>query len=102
MVSGREANTGYSFIQITAPVNLGNSGGPLINDKGHVVGVTIATMQGAQNVGFAIPINELKIILKDLYKPALIRREALGMQFNYATRDLARFFLAILNRQVST
>jgi len=44
-------------IQTDAAINLGNSGGPLLNSKGEVIGVNVAVAQGAENVGFALPVN---------------------------------------------
>ncbi|HZW61798.1 MAG TPA: trypsin-like peptidase domain-containing protein [Candidatus Babeliales bacterium] len=90
VISGRESYGGYSLIQITAPVNPGNSGGPLLNAQGEVIGITIATIPGAQNIGFAIPINQLKIILDDLYSKPFVRRGQLGLLFNYASEELAQ------------
>lgn len=91
VISGRETYGSYSLIQITAPVNPGNSGGPLINAQGEVIGITIATVPGAQNIGFAIPINQLKIILDDLYSKPFVRRGQLGVLFNYASEELAQY-----------
>jgi len=47
-------------IQTDAAINPGNSGGPLLNSSGEVVGINVAVAQGAQNIGFAIPINVVK------------------------------------------
>jgi S1-C subfamily serine protease len=91
VVSGRESYGGYSLIQITAAINPGNSGGPLINTFGQVIGIAIATVDGAQNIGFGIPINELKLILDDLYTTRLVRRETLGIQLNYANEELTHY-----------
>lgn len=91
VVSGRESGGGRSLIQITAPVNPGNSGGPLLNIAGQVIGITIATAWQAQNIGYAIPINELKIVLDDLYTIPFVRRGSLGVGFNYSTDSLSTF-----------
>ncbi len=81
VVSGREQDRGYSLIQITAPVNPGSSGGPMINFKGEVVGVTIAMVPEAHNIGYVISINELRIVLSDLYSNRLVRKPFFGVRF---------------------
>ncbi|MDP3784509.1 MAG: PDZ domain-containing protein, partial [bacterium] len=52
-------------IQTDAAINLGNSGGPLLNLKGEAVGLNAAKARGAENIGFSIPINQLKRALND-------------------------------------
>jgi serine protease Do len=54
------------LIQTDAAINPGNSGGPLLNINGEVVGVNTATAAGAQNIGFAIPINQIKKNIEDI------------------------------------
>ncbi len=54
-----ELNDGISYIQITAPISVGNSGSPLIDEYGNIIGVCSMTYQSAQNLNFAIPIDEL-------------------------------------------
>lgn len=58
----REAGTD-NLIQVTAPISPGSSGGPVLNAKGEVIGVSVATFRGGQNLNFAIPSNYLKILL---------------------------------------
>lgn len=87
IVSGRERH----FIQTSAPLNPGNSGGPLLNTNGQVVGVNSAIIAGAQNVGYAIPINDLKIILDDMHETKLIRKPFLGIIFTNATPTLVEY-----------
>ena len=55
-----------NFIQTDAAINFGNSGGPLINMQGQVVGIATAINWGAENIGFAVPVNTLKEILPQL------------------------------------
>ena len=54
------------LLQITSSISPGSSGGPVLNSKGEVVGVAVATFQGGQNLNFAIPSNYLKTLLNDL------------------------------------
>ncbi|MDD3806735.1 MAG: trypsin-like peptidase domain-containing protein, partial [Candidatus Marinimicrobia bacterium] len=70
------------FIQTDAPINPGNSGGALVNLKGEVIGINsaIATRSGgSQGVGFAIPINLAKRVMKDLIEHGRVIRGYLGV-----------------------
>lgn len=87
VISGRERQ----FIQMTAPINPGNSGGPLLNINGEVIGINTAGVSEAQNVGYIIPINDLKIVLPDLYKIKLLRKPFLGVVLNNANESLTKF-----------
>ena len=87
VISGREHN----LIQMSAAINPGNSGGPLLNAQGEVVGINSAGIVEAQNVGYMIPINDLKIVLNDLYTVKLLRKPFLGVLFNNATESLTEF-----------
>src|SRR5687767_84175 len=59
---------GLKFIQIDAAINAGNSGGPLVNMKGEVIGVNSFIIRGGDNLGFALPVNYLREALQ-LYLP---------------------------------
>jgi len=87
VISGREQH----LIQMSAALNPGNSGGPLLNISGEVVGINSAIIQGAQNVGYIIPINDLKNALADLNKVKLLRKPYLGVLINNATDCLAEY-----------
>lgn len=54
---------GGKFLQITAPISPGSSGGPLFNMAGEVVGITAGILEGGENLNFAVPINEIKPLL---------------------------------------
>ena len=88
IVSGRER---AGFIQITAPINPGSSGGPSLNSSGEVIGINFAGVVEAQNVGYIIPINEVKSAIKDLYKVKLLRKPTLGCMFTVATPELVKY-----------
>jgi len=87
VVSGRE----HEYIQTSAPINPGSSGGPLLNARGEVIGINAAGVTQAQNVGYAIPVNTLKSILPDLYKVKLLHKPFLGAVFSSATAALVEF-----------
>lgn len=91
IVSGRERIKYFGYIQITAPLNPGNSGGPALNSEGEVIGINSRGVLEAQNIGYIIPINEVRHALLDLYKVKLLRKPTLGCLFTPATPDLVKF-----------
>ena len=74
----------FPLLQTDASINLGNSGGPLVNLKGEVIGVNNATSARAQGISFAIPINNVKTVLEDLKKYGKVRRSFLGVVLSQA------------------
>lgn len=71
----------HGLIQTDAAINPGNSGGPLINNNGEVIGINIAVISEAENIGFALPINAAKKDFEDLKKYGHIRRPFLGIHY---------------------
>jgi Do/DeqQ family serine protease len=69
-----------SFIQTDAAINPGNSGGPLLNQKGEVIGMNTAIIQGAQGLGFAIPINQVQHIAEQISTTGKVEHPYLGIQ----------------------
>lgn len=70
----------FPFIQTDASINPGNSGGPLVNVKGEVIGMNTAIDARAQGIGFAIPIDNVKLILAELEKTGEVQRGFLGVE----------------------
>ncbi|MDB4062335.1 S1C family serine protease [Vicingaceae bacterium] len=68
----------YDLIQITAPISPGNSGGPLINEKGNVIGISTFTLTNSQNLNFAVPIKYINECTKYSYKPISKKRKKLN------------------------
>lgn len=77
-------------IQTDAAINPGNSGGPLLNLMGQVVGINTAIAENAQNVGFAIPINQAKRDIKSVTTTGEIEVPFLGVRYTMITPDLAK------------
>lgn len=77
------------IIQTDAAINPGNSGGPLLNLRGEVVGINTAVAQGAENIGFAIPINKAKRDIAQVETQGKISYAFLGVRYQIITPDLA-------------
>ena len=78
-VRGLDPSGYFNFLQTDAAINQGNSGGPLMNLRGEVVGINTAIRANANNIGFAIPINMVKQLLPILVREGKVRRSALGI-----------------------
>jgi serine protease Do len=77
------------LIQTDAAINPGNSGGPLVNMDGKVIGINTAMIAGAQNIGFAIPINYAKKDLDEVKKYGKIIIPFLGVKYVLISKDMA-------------
>lgn len=77
------------LFQTDAAINEGNSGGPLVNINGEVIGVNTAVAGGAQNIGFAIPINDTKGLISTIIETGELKQPYLGVRYVSLTDDLA-------------
>ena len=78
------------YIQTDAAINFGNSGGPLINAAGEVVGINSAISSRASNIGFAVPINQAVAILPQLKERGRVSRGFIGVGLTDVTPALQR------------
>lgn len=85
---GDSAEVLENIIQTDTSINLGNSGGPLLDLAGNVVGVNVAIAADAENVGFAIPINLVKIVINSVIEFGEIQRPYLGVRYIPITSSL--------------
>jgi len=86
---GGFTETIQGVIQTDAAINQGNSGGPLLNLKGEVIGINTAIVSGAQNIGFAIPINQAKRDIQSVKETGSIKIPYLGVRYFTLTPELA-------------
>lgn len=78
------------IIQTDAAINEGNSGGPLLDLEGRVIGMNTAIASEAQNIGFAIPVSDLSRVLQSYQRYGRIVRPYLGVRYVSLTEELAR------------
>lgn len=87
--SGSTVENLTDLLQTDAAINPGNSGGPLVNIAGQVIGINTAVAEDAQGIGFAIPINATKGILKSVVESGSIKRAYLGVNYVGITPEVA-------------
>lgn len=80
-----------NVIQTDAAINPGNSGGPLLDRSGEVIGVNVAVSQGAQNIGFALPINVIKASIANFNDTGSFDRPYLGVSYRDISQEAALF-----------
>lgn len=85
-----ETETLTDLIQTDAAINSGNSGGPLVNVAGQVIGINTAVANDANGIGFAIPINATKGVLSGVLKNGKVARAYLGVRFVDLTPAIAK------------
>lgn len=85
-----ESESLTDLFQTDAAINQGNSGGPLVNLEGQVIGINTAVADSAQNIGFAIPINNVTGLIKSVKDTGKIERPYLGVVYVSLTDALAK------------
>ncbi len=80
----------HSIIQTDAAINEGNSGGPLLNFQGKVIGMNTAVASGAENIGFAIPVDDLLRVTESYAQYGRIVRPYLGVRYSPVTADMQK------------
>lgn len=89
--SGSETLT--NLLQTDAAINQGNSGGPLVNANGEVIGINTAIAGGgAENIGFAIPVNDIKGLIKSVLEKGKLERPYLGIRYVALDEDAAEVY----------
>lgn len=88
MGQGGEMEHLRNVIQTDVAINQGNSGGPLVNLDGEVIGINTAIIFGAQNIGFSLPINWAKADLEDIIKFGRIVRPFIGLRYVMLNKEL--------------
>lgn len=77
-------------IQVDAAINPGNSGGPLFDSSGRVIGVNVAVSQNGQNIGFALPINLVKMSVDNFRRTGEFDRPYLGISYKMISNQIAK------------
>ncbi len=97
--TGASSENLEDLFQTDAAINEGNSGGPLVNLNGEVVGINAATAgDGAQNIGFSIPINDVSGLIKSVETTGKLQQPYLGVAYISLTDDIAQQLNLKVNR----
>lgn len=86
------------LFQTDAAINEGNSGGPLVNINGEVIGINTAVASNAQNIGFAQPINDIKGLISGVLADGQLKQPYLGVRYISLTDDIAYQFNLMVKR----
>lgn len=87
--SGANTESLQNLFQTDTAINRGNSGGPLVNTSGEVIGINTAVAGNAENIGFAIPINDVQGLIKSVIQNGKLLRPYLGVRYVLLTDDYA-------------
>ena len=88
--TGQDAENLDNLFQTDAAINEGNSGGPLVNLNGQVIGINTAIAGNAQNIGFAIPINDIKGLIDQVESTGKLQQPWLGVYYIPLTNDIVQ------------
>lgn len=88
--SGSGGENLNDLFQTDASINQGNSGGPLVNMRGEVIGINTAVAGGAENIGFAIPIDNIEGLIRQVSKTGKLERPYLGVVYVSLTDSIAK------------
>ncbi len=92
-----EAESLENLFQTDAAINEGNSGGPLVNLNGQVIGINTAVASDSQSIGFAIPIDDIKGLINRVVKTGKFERPYLGVRYISLTADIAKQYELSVN-----
>jgi serine protease Do len=102
VTAGDQSGTGSEnlsdLFQTDAAINEGNSGGPLVNINGEVIGINTAIASGAQNIGFSIPMNDVKGLISSVLTKGELLQPYLGVRYVSLTDDIAYQYNLSVNR----
>ena len=96
--SSTDTETLTDMIQTDASINSGNSGGPLVNAKGQVIGINTAVDSSAQGIGFAIPIGAAKGMLSEILETGSAKRAYIGVSYVQVTPEVAKEYNLSVNK----
>jgi len=88
--TGQRAERLNDVIQTDASINVGNSGGPLLDIAGNVIGVNVAVASNAENIGFAIPVDLVKDLMSRFNAEGVIERPVLGVRYQINNQSIAQ------------
>jgi hypothetical protein len=92
IISGMRDFDGYKLIQMTAPISPGSSGGPVLNSKGELIGISVSQLTEGQNLNFAIPKSYLEVLLQFRKETALALSTLYSSKTNSERNDETNYY----------